>query len=208
MAINYWHKYDEGFCYHIYNRCTTEINLFQSAEMCDFFLHRLKKYVEPFIHVYAYCLMPNHFHLLVRIKNKSEIKEASIDYNESNKLKQFHANEIALNDVIEDQMRRLFSRVVLRFNKITKRIGPVFTERMKRISLHSELEVIDRLCYIHHNPIHHLFAIRFENWEYSSYNSFINGKHLFLGQKEINANFFRNQNEFIETHERYKLNKI
>ena len=212
MAIDYWHRYEEGGCYHLYNRCISEVNLFEFPGMCDHFIIKIKKYLSPFMVLYGYCLMPNHFHLLVRIKNHDAIQDASLDWNESNRLRQYDKGACDLNSLIEDQTRRLFSSLVMFYNKINKRRGSIFTERMKRILQRSEFNILDQLCYIHHNPIHHGFTLNYESWEYSSYNSYARRSFLFQGQREFIMQFFNNVNaqsieEFIKVHEDYKVDK-
>lgn len=60
--------------YHIYNRGVNSENIFSSKENYLFFLKKFTAYVNPVCEVYAYCLMPNHFHFLIRIKSKEEIQ--------------------------------------------------------------------------------------------------------------------------------------
>lgn len=54
--------------YHIFNRGNNGDNMFYKPENYRFFLRRLDEYLSPYIEVFAFCLLPNHFHLLVRIK--------------------------------------------------------------------------------------------------------------------------------------------
>jgi REP element-mobilizing transposase RayT len=59
-----------GNVYHLYNHANGNINLFRSDENYRFFLEKYAKYVTPYFDTYAYCLMPNHFHFLVRVKDE------------------------------------------------------------------------------------------------------------------------------------------
>ena len=54
--------------YHIYNRANGNEKLFASKENYRFFLKRYKDLITPIADSFAYCLLPNHFHFLVRIK--------------------------------------------------------------------------------------------------------------------------------------------
>ncbi len=68
--------------YHIYNRGINSCSVFIDEENYHFFLSRFKKYLSSFIEVYAYCLMPNHFHFLIRVKNvnsDSFVKVQNVD---------------------------------------------------------------------------------------------------------------------------------
>jgi len=57
-----------GAYYHIYNCGINGENLFRDTDDYNFFLQLLKKYITPIAHTYAWCLMKNHCHLLIRIK--------------------------------------------------------------------------------------------------------------------------------------------
>ena len=56
--------------YHIYNHANGSENLFRVEDNYRFFLERWGKYVEPVANTYAYCLMPNHFHALIKVKEE------------------------------------------------------------------------------------------------------------------------------------------
>ena len=57
-----------------------EENLFRQEENYHYFLNLWAKYIEPIADTYAYCLMPNHFHALIRIKEQDiEAKIAMSD---------------------------------------------------------------------------------------------------------------------------------
>jgi len=74
---DYWPPLIPGGIYHIYNRGNNRENLFYTADNVRFFLDRYTKYMEPTLETYAYCLLPNHFHLLERVKTKEEIEAGS-----------------------------------------------------------------------------------------------------------------------------------
>ena len=63
-----------GSYYHIYNHANGRENLFIEERNYCFFLERISIYILPFINLHAYCLLPNHFHLLISIKEIEEIK--------------------------------------------------------------------------------------------------------------------------------------
>jgi hypothetical protein len=75
-----------GKFYHIYNRGINGEDLFRSNENYEYFLHLYEKYMEVVVDTYAWCLLGNHFHLLVHIKEEDEIgfipskNESSVSY--------------------------------------------------------------------------------------------------------------------------------
>jgi REP element-mobilizing transposase RayT len=66
-----------GEHYHFYNRGHNRELIFYQRQNYLFFLERLRRYLVPALDVVAYCLMPTHYHLLVRIKHKQAEKQTS-----------------------------------------------------------------------------------------------------------------------------------
>jgi len=57
-----------GYYYHIYNRGINSENLFIDKNNYEYFLNLYNKYIPTIAESFAWCLMPNHFHFLVKIK--------------------------------------------------------------------------------------------------------------------------------------------
>ena len=60
--------------YHIHHHANGFENIFKSEENYRFFLEKYKFYISPVANTLAYCLMPNHFHFLIKIKSEEELK--------------------------------------------------------------------------------------------------------------------------------------
>jgi hypothetical protein len=75
----YLADFQGGEIYHVYNRTNNKENLFVTDENRTFFLKRYKEIVASFVDTFCWNLLPNHFHLLIRIKSE----EAIIAYLES-----------------------------------------------------------------------------------------------------------------------------
>ena len=67
--------FEAGNIYHIYNRSIDRKPLFVQDRNYVFFLNKLDFYLSPFIDVFAWCLMNNHFHLMARIKDLADFQE-------------------------------------------------------------------------------------------------------------------------------------
>ena len=173
MKTNYWAALEPGGIYHIYNRCVDGALLFYSPDNYHFFLRQWKKYILPYSETMAYCLMPNHFHFLVRIKDinvELTAEEGTVAGRD------FTNGIIAGHQFIEDQFKRFFSGYSLALNKQQSRRGNLFSKRFKRIIIRSEPQLFRSICYIHHNPIHHKLAKSFHEWPFSSFNAYFSGK--------------------------------
>ncbi len=57
-----------GNYYHLYNHSNGNFQLFKNDGNYQFFLNKYAKYVVPYVNTLAYCLMPNHFHFLIMVK--------------------------------------------------------------------------------------------------------------------------------------------
>ena len=62
-----------GNYYHIYNRGIDSCNLFTEPDNYEYFLSLYDKYISPVADTFAWVLMPNHFHFLIRVKEELEI---------------------------------------------------------------------------------------------------------------------------------------
>ena len=60
-------QFDKGFLYHIYNQGNNKQKIFFKRDNYLFFLKKIRVYVLPYADILAWCLMPNHFHLMVLV---------------------------------------------------------------------------------------------------------------------------------------------
>jgi len=63
-----------GQFYHIYNRGINGCCLFKENDNYKHFLGLYDKYISPIANTFAWCLMKNHFHFLIRVKNEDEVE--------------------------------------------------------------------------------------------------------------------------------------
>ena len=70
-------QFESGHIYHIYNQGNNRQKIFFDRENYLFFLRKIRTHVSPFADILAWCLMPNHFHLMVYV-NHTEVDEILI----------------------------------------------------------------------------------------------------------------------------------
>ncbi|PZF73974.1 hypothetical protein DN068_06450 [Taibaiella soli] len=70
-------RFIEGELYHVYNRGNNKRQIFFKDENYIFFLKKIKESIAPNSDILCWCLMPNHFHLLLRANKSSIIEHAS-----------------------------------------------------------------------------------------------------------------------------------
>ena len=61
--------------YHVYNHANGSENIFREGENYRFFLQQYDKYLGDVVDTYAFCLMPNHFHLLLGVKSEDRLRK-------------------------------------------------------------------------------------------------------------------------------------
>ncbi len=173
--INYWAKLEPGQVYHLYNHAVGSDNLFREQENYRFFLQQWQWYFGQYMDLYAYCLMPNHFHVLGRLKPLSEAVNVAIRLENTAKSQAFLRGEVPVNVFYEDQFKRFFTSYSRAYGKAYQRIGSLFRAKFKRVLIQDREHLLDKLMYIHHNPIHHGFCAGYAEYPYSSYHEYVAG---------------------------------
>jgi len=172
--------------YHIYNHANDPENLFRMDENYRYFLQQWSKYVEPVAETYAYCLMPNHIHFLIRTKDESELK-----------------NQTGLQDLsgfISKQFSNLFNSYAKAYNKMFDRRGSLFIRPFKAKEIDSDEYLTNVIFYIHHNPVHHGFTKNLADWPHSSYHALISDKQTRINRTAVH-DWFGSPNEMKKYHQ-------
>ncbi len=190
--------------YHIYTHANGSENLFREEENYRYFLQRLGSFVPPVAHTLAYCLMPNHLHLLVQIKNEDGLVEA---LKEVKKSKNINGNTTDLtgfenlSGLTVLQFSHLFNAYSKAYNKMYKRMGSLFTRSFHRKEIQSDQQLTTVIRYIHHNPVSHGFAKHPGEWPWSSYTTMISGNTPGWLISDWLIQWFGNLTEFKKAHE-------
>jgi len=136
-------QFVSGEHYHIYNRGAGRQDIFREKDNYLFLLRRLKKYAnELHIAIIAYCLMPNHYHFLLRQDGEQPVGLL---------------------------LQRTFNSYTKAFNRRYGRTGTLFEGRFKAIHVDKDGYLLHLCRYIHANPVKAGVVSRLENWPYSNY---------------------------------------
>jgi REP element-mobilizing transposase RayT len=141
-----------GHFYHIYNRGIDSCNLFREPDNYEHFLALYDKYISPVAETFAWVLMRNHFHLLIRVKEEDDVRNLTGFENLSglksrNGLKPPHQH-----------FSNLFNAYAKAFNKRFSRHGSLFERPFNRKRIDNERYLKHVILYIHNNPVHHGFC--------------------------------------------------
>lgn len=158
--------------YHIYNRGINSEIIFLSDENKRYFLKLFLKHTQNIVETFAYCLMDNHFHFVIKVNNEKKVTQA---------------------------FSNLFNAYAKAFNKQNHRTGSLFEKHFKRIQIVNDEYLKNVIQYIHLNPKHHL-DVNYKNFIFSSYQTILSDKPTNLLRNEI-IKLFENIDNFIYCHD-------
>ena len=193
--------FEEGYLYHIYNQGNNKQKIFFNRYNYLFFLKKIRTHILPFADIISWCLMPNHFHLMVLINhNHRKISGSSITPKQ----------EKSLNESIAIMLRS-YTRAI---NNQNNRSGALFRQKTKSecincpkgltpsfitdngvTVLHNDIPEREypQVCfnYIHQNPVKAGLVSSPEEWEFSSAVDYKGIRHGSLVNQEV-AQWFVN----------------
>jgi len=173
MAVDYHQELLPGAYYHIYNRAVAGESIFSTKWAVESFLKRWTTYLYPYTDGIAYCLMPNHFHFMLRVKPEEEWKKQDLLQENTILSLKVADDQNLYNKFLVHQLTRALGGFCTSYNQRKKRHGALLQARVKRICLRTESRWWWQLCYVHHNCIHHGFAPEYDLWPHSSYHEYL-----------------------------------
>jgi hypothetical protein len=106
--------------------------------------------------------------------------------------------------ILSEQLRGFMLGYAKAINKQQNRTGSLFQKGFRRKyvpDINQEKKLV--LCYIHHNPIHHFYSTNYEDYQWSSYNTYFSKQPTKLSRSEA-LNWFENIYEFQKFSTEYK----
>jgi REP element-mobilizing transposase RayT len=166
---------EPGNTYHIYNRGNNYQEVFFTQEDYQLFLDKFKFYLKEYCSLYAFALLPNHYHLLLRVNDNEPGSRFS------------------------QQFMKFILSYTNKTNFKMNRNGSLFLARFRRIKVDNE-DYLRRLAYyIHHNPVKHSIAPDYRTYKYSSYRIFLSDKSITLAREEV-LGFYGALGDFVDYH--------
>lgn len=185
-----------GRYYHIFNHAVGDENLFRQAANYWFFLERYGHYIFPIARTYAYCLMPNHFHLVVQIRDEDELLR---HYNHLAEGRPKPIIPLDYPSFVMQQFSNFCNSYAKSFNRRFNRKGALFIDFLRRKPIETEAYFTTLLAYVHQNPVHHAFCRNANEWAYSSLHSITSSKPTRLERNTV-LDWFGGIEPFIVFH--------
>ncbi len=179
-----------GQYYHVYNRGTEKRPIFNNRadynrfmktmhyyqlegpkpKLSNFFKYKLfePNYNKKIVDITSYCLMPNHFHFLLK-----QLRDGGIT----------------------EFVSKLSNSYTKCFNVKNKRIGPLFQGEFKSVIVQSDEQLLHVSRYIHLNPLVSYLVKDLDSYEWSSYLEYINGDKGLCAKEDI-LSFFKSHAKY------------
>lgn len=194
MKTRDYKQFAIGEHYHVYNRGVGKIDIFKDEEDYSNFIKRLKLVlgeaelpskgrsiqIKPLakgaFSLVSFCLMPNHYHFLIR-----------------------QNSEISITKLIA----KVCTSYAMYFNKKYNRVGTLFQDAFKSINIDGNSYLLWLSAYIHQNPATAGLVWDLRKWKWSSYPEYVEltagefcQKEIILGQYIKNSGTYQ---KFVET---------
>lgn len=168
----------QGGFYHVFNRGNNKQNIFLRPADYNRYLDKIKEYKnEHGVTVIAYCLMPNHIHLLLRQNGPEPIS------------------------IFMQKLHTSYSKY---FNTKYNLVGHLFQDRFKTKIVDQDEYLMHLSRYIHLNP--HKLVKKLTAYKYSSYPTYVDDFNDEITDNKFVLEFFKRRNQTIEDAKRsYKL---
>lgn len=183
-----YQPFETGHYFHLYNRGNNNENIYLEQENYGYFISLMKKYLRQIADVLSYCLLPNHFHIILKFKDDSEL-----DIKENLKRKPLH-----------QPISNMLNSYTKSINKRYNRRGSLFQEHLKRIKITEENYLKNLILYINTNPSHHQIE-DYRTYKHSSYRTLISQKKTLL-ERDFVIELFNNVENFKYMLQSKKLN--
>lgn len=164
--------------YHLYNRGNNRQAVFFEPENYVYFLKSIKKYLQGKVEIIAYCLMPTHYHILVKVlrPQTSEVLKTS--------------------EVLSNAMMRLGVSYTKAINKRFDRVGALFQGQFQAKPVKTYKHLLTLCAYIHANPVKDGLAASPEMWDYSNYLEWMGLRNGTLVNRKFIADNFETAEEY------------
>jgi putative transposase len=165
--------------YHIYNRGNNREVIFFDSDNYLYFLRKIKEYIVPVADILVYCLMPTHYHLMVRVKQTSEVLKTS-----------------EVSGQFSNAMQKFLISYTKAINKRYARVGALFQGAFQAKPITNSSHLLHLCRYIHANPVKDGLVADPASWPYSNYLEWIGERDGTLIDRPFAQSQFPNSQEY------------
>jgi REP element-mobilizing transposase RayT len=160
---------EPGKYYHVYNRAKNGDPLFEGEEAYRFFLKLYQAHICPIAETYAYCLLSDHLHFLIRIREDAD-------------------------GGLYKPFALLFNGYTKGYNKHNEKEGKVFKFKLKRKEIKSTPYFLEMIRYVNQNPWRHGVAGHPANYRFSSFRATMTNGPTLIAKEQVQSYFGSHEN--------------
>jgi REP element-mobilizing transposase RayT len=160
---------EPGKYYHVYNRAKNGEPLFSDEEAFRFFLKLYRAHICPIAETYAYCLLSDHLHFLIRIRGDAD-------------------------GSLYKPFAMLFNGYAKGYNTFHEKEGKVFKFKMKRKEIRSMTNFLELIRYVNQNPRRHGVTDHPGNYRFSSYRATMTTGPTLVAKDQVQEYFGSHEN--------------
>jgi putative transposase len=150
--------------YHFYNHAVYELNLFKDHDDFEHCITIFEEYIKPDeFSIISFCLMPNHYHILLLQKTETNFAETS---------------------------NKIWYVYTCYYNKKYNRKGTLFSNKLQHICISNETYLLKLCAYIHLNPVHANMVTNPIQWAWSNYKILIGNREKCNIDEHFMSNYF------------------
>ncbi len=194
------------YFYHVFARTNNRERLFVSDENYRFFLRRYTDFLLPIAKTYAFALLENHVHFLIKMRNEQTLASFCETINQGRTRSDAFLESddpytpIKPETVASYQFQRFFTSYAKAFNKQQSRYGNLIQRPFKRKMIKDESHLFQLVYYIHNNPKKHGYTTDFRSYKWSSYQSFLSDAPTKIERAEL-LDWFGGRDYFLAFHD-------
>jgi REP element-mobilizing transposase RayT len=177
LLAKYRAPFAVGCYYHVYNHANGAEPLFAGEDDYQRLLMCFIKHLDM-IPIVAYCLLPNHLHLLIYVPE----------------------GVLEPNRTVTDMLRQAFKEYAQATNHLRGRKGSLFRRPFRRIHVDSQAYVLSLIHYIHYNPTHHGITPAWRDWAWSSWREIIGAASYSVCNTGLALRLFDGMKLFLDAH--------
>ncbi|MFZ4522049.1 MAG: transposase [Bacteroidales bacterium] len=160
---------EPGKYYHVYNRAKNGDPLFEGEEAYRFFLKLYQAHIHPIAETFAYCLLSDHLHFLIRIREDAD-------------------------GSIYKHFALLFNGYAKGYNKHHEKDGKVFKFKLKQKEIKSTSGLLEMIRYVNQNPWRHGAIEHPANYRFSSFRATMSSSPTMVAKELVQLHFGSHEN--------------
>ncbi|MGM0587822.1 MAG: transposase [Bacteroidota bacterium] len=182
---------EENSYYHLFNRGNNRRMIFRDKDDYQRFLESMAYYLFPVFEIISYCLMPNHFHLIVRVRSEEEQRDLFDEWKSNDNSWKPYGLQFETFKYLDPgrQFSHLKNSYTQYFNAKYDKSGSLLESKFQRKTITKSSYLNHAICYVHCNPVRHNMISSAWDYPYSSLIRYVGKKSSILPREEVFERF-------------------